>query len=380
MHDGSAFAGNIYFAAATTNENIVIKNCDISYSSGNGILFAGVVNAITIEYNHIHHNGAGYGSGADYAHSCGAGITTPSSTESGGSESQPIIIRHNEIDNNMPREGIAVGDATQTGLAYVQIYNNYVHDNGDIYYIYQGGGIGTGSVHCDVYNNLVTNTSGVNGNGAGIVVDLNSTYVNVHDNIVTGSDVAGISVYAGDHVNIYNNTLYDNQKNRGGYAGVMKAEIRLYEGVGHINQNINIKNNISYATGTTNLFYVQAETTDNSGLVFDYNLWYGGSATPFIWGASSYSFANYKTASSQDSHSINSDPLFVSTSDFHLQSSSPAINAGVDIGLVSDYENNFVFKGIAPDMGAYEYPLGGVIPGIFLSKGIFGNLDSLGRR
>ncbi|MFA5248636.1 MAG: choice-of-anchor Q domain-containing protein, partial [Patescibacteria group bacterium] len=38
---------------------------------------------------------------------------------------------------------------------------------------------------------------------------------------------------------------------------------------------------------------------------------------------------------------------------FHLQSSSPAINSGTDVGLTSDIEGNLIAS--VPDMGAYEY-------------------------
>jgi LysM repeat protein len=52
---------------------------------------------------------------------------------------------------------------------------------------------------------------------------------------------------------------------------------------------------------------------------------------------------------------MNSDPLFVSTAtpDFHLQSTSLAINAGTNVGLTSDYEGNSIVG--LPDIGAYEY-------------------------
>ena len=49
------------------------------------------------------------------------------------------------------------------------------------------------------------------------------------------------------------------------------------------------------------------------------------------------------------------NPLFKSVSDFHLQSGSPAIDAGVDLGYAFDIENKPVPHGAAPDMGAYEY-------------------------
>ena len=51
---------------------------------------------------------------------------------------------------------------------------------------------------------------------------------------------------------------------------------------------------------------------------------------------------------------IKLDPQFVvAGSDFHLQATSPAINAGEDVGLTTDFENNPV--SIPPEIGAYEY-------------------------
>ncbi len=52
------------------------------------------------------------------------------------------------------------------------------------------------------------------------------------------------------------------------------------------------------------------------------------------------------------------DPKFVNPSenDYHLQSISPAINAGVTISSVAnDYDGNSRPQGSAPDIGAYEY-------------------------
>ena len=47
------------------------------------------------------------------------------------------------------------------------------------------------------------------------------------------------------------------------------------------------------------------------------------------------------------------DPLFVSAVDYHLQVGSPAIDAGVDVGLTEDYDGQAV--GDPPEIGAYEY-------------------------
>jgi PKD repeat protein len=54
---------------------------------------------------------------------------------------------------------------------------------------------------------------------------------------------------------------------------------------------------------------------------------------------------------------INKNPLFTDASngDFHLQPTSPCIDAGTDVGLTEDFEGNPVPYGSAPDIGAYEY-------------------------
>ncbi len=50
------------------------------------------------------------------------------------------------------------------------------------------------------------------------------------------------------------------------------------------------------------------------------------------------------------------NPLFVNLAgrDFHLNSGSPAINAGIPLGYSRDYDNLSVPVGSAPDMGAFE--------------------------
>jgi hypothetical protein len=54
---------------------------------------------------------------------------------------------------------------------------------------------------------------------------------------------------------------------------------------------------------------------------------------------------------------INIDPQFVNinTLDFRLLPSSPAINAGINLGFTQDFELNPVPVGNLPDIGAYEY-------------------------
>ena len=68
----------------------------------------------------------------------------------------------------------------------------------------------------------------------------------------------------------------------------------------------------------------------------------------------------WQTATSQEANSLDSDPLFTDSAndDFTLTSLSPAINAGIDVGLTRDYAGTTLSDLTIPygfDIGAYFY-------------------------
>jgi len=118
-------------------------------------------------------------------------------------------------------------------------------------------------------------------------------------------------------------------------------------------ENSLIKNNIIHFSGTEQIIRVTSTAVSTT---IDENCYYSTDYTSaFYWVSSWYStFAAWQAASSQDAHSIAADPLFVDAAggDFRLQSSSPCINAGIDVCLTNDYSGNQLGK--VPDIGAYE--------------------------
>ena len=54
---------------------------------------------------------------------------------------------------------------------------------------------------------------------------------------------------------------------------------------------------------------------------------------------------------------IIADPLFVNATskNYHLQAGSPALNAGVDVGLTTDFDGNLLPVGMPPDDGAFQH-------------------------
>lgn len=81
-----------------------------------------------------------------------------------------------------------------------------------------------------------------------------------------------------------------------------------------------------------------------TGFLIDYNLIYNTPAFSFN-GKNHPTFSEWKKASSYDTHSIYSDPLFVAADDFRLQVESPAIGSGTDVGF-----------GQRVNIGAYQGP------------------------
>jgi len=114
-----------------------------------------------------------------------------------------------------------------------------------------------------------------------------------------------------------------------------------------------VKNNIIYARGTLGAL-IQKATTGSATI--DYNCYYKSSYTgQFIWNGTSYdTLAAWQTASSQDTNSIASNPLFIDAANgnFKLNPHSLCVNAGTDVSLTEDYEGLKIRH--APDIGAHE--------------------------
>jgi hypothetical protein len=170
-------------------------------------------------------------------------------------------------------------------------------------------------------------------------IDMNAGTINGNYSIIRGATSNGLLIRSGATGTIYNFDIYGN----GTGPWVMSGG------------TFTLKNSIVSGSGTQEII---ADT--GSTVTSDYNDFYhaaGGTFTTYH--GTDYSWANWKTNSSQDANSKNLDPLFVSTvtPDFHLQAASPCVNAGVDVGLTSDYQG-FPVIGL-PDIGAYEF---GYIP------------------
>jgi hypothetical protein len=157
---------------------------------------------------------------------------------------------------------------------------------------------------------------------------------NVFSNIYSsGGNTAGITVISeqGDNPYISNMQIYNN-------TFVAKAGQPANFGLDFTSQpngNVNglyIRNNIFQGFGVASIANQAAQTQSN--VVITHNN---------TWNTPAPTFAGSGVTMNNN---LALNPLFVSTSDFHLQSSSPLIDKGVNV--------NLPYNGLAPDMGAYE--------------------------
>ncbi len=180
----------------------------------------------------------------------------------------------------------------------------------------------------------------------------------VRDNFVAHCHTTGIALGGYDEERgsaedcaIINNTLYHNDKLQSGNGELMLQYNVLRN---------RIEDNIFYANEQA--LFISNEYTENEGNVVDYNLYFspsGADASTWQWKTTSYTgFAAYRQATGNDAHSLFADPRFVNASamDWHLQTSSPAIDAGVLLTITGelDHDGEPRVQG-AVDIGADEF-------------------------
>jgi hypothetical protein len=179
-----------------------------------------------------------------------------------------------------------------------------------------------------------------------------------------------LSLSGGNNINtkIYNNTIIDNSTGATGH-GVLFLTKDGTTSSGH-----EIKNNIFYTRSSNFQFITEWSETTRVSFTSDYNCFYQvGDWVPGVigtWyidnnGATNLyaTLAEWRAASGKDANSIDTNPKFVSSTDFSLQTSSPCKDTGETIAAVAnDYLGRSRPQGSAYDIGAYEY----VSPGHYL--------------
>ena len=189
-----------------------------------------------------------------------------------------------------------------------------------------------------------------------------TSYITARNNLIYHCHTAGVSIggYAPerghtDHSTVVNNTLYDNDTSGTG-SGEFQMQWNMADNI--------FVNNIVYA-GPRCLITVSKSQFERSQppVTIDHNLYYCASgAKASTWAGASATvkgFDKYVQSTGNDRHSRFLDPHFVDAAakDFHLQSESPAIAAGMNDGVPMgelDLEGLPRVKSGNIDIGCYQ--------------------------
>ncbi|GAI36850.1 unnamed protein product, partial [marine sediment metagenome] len=126
--------------------------------------------------------------------------------------------------------------------------------------------------------------------------------------------------------------------------------------------NFHFVNNIIVATRwTLDMPSASGDPSHNNTFNYD-NLWTYNPASGYEgfqarWSSVPYyDLSDFQTGTNQELNGISADPKFIDpdNGDFHLQSDSPCINAGVELLGFNDANSPWPYNGSAPDIGRYE--------------------------
>lgn len=264
-------------------------------------------------------------------------------------------IHDNIFEQNTPTNLNTVGDCLLVECYYTYktlIYNNTFNNGfrGVTIVPWHGGDI---HVYNNVFNKVLypilsnyssqghaENTSKVIN---GIYIYRNKVYVKYDAGYKNGAfTFKSTNGLATSNINIYNNTLVtDNVVHQGG--------IEFLIGSGSSISNVNIKNNIFCYFTNVGPFRCANSGTFN-GLHLENNLSYNKANFNILPKFTGTAISHYTYVNNiPKSNTTQVSPRFVNeaTHDFRLQSGSPAINAGVIVGLP--------YSGSAPDISTYEF-------------------------
>jgi uncharacterized repeat protein (TIGR02059 family) len=251
----------------------------------------------------------------------------------GGSSRGPYAfqadIHHNiigypslQVRNTASTNGGIYIEEDNTGPLY--IHHNLFRNIGTPFQVYPDYGTHTSNTY--IYSNLFNGIGTVGGAGGWSVLLACAS---------SPGGPGGNPII--DNFNFINNTVYVGSG--GGNQGLQLPDMGTAT-------NITVRNNI-FQGFEYNPIYADI----GSGQSIDYlsienNIFYGnGNNAPSLTGKA-------PTHNTTQNNIVN-NPLFISSSDFHLQAGSPAIAHGLGVGLTVDYDGNAYLS--PPSIGAFEY-------------------------
>ena len=240
-----------------------------------------------------------------------------------GTANYSVSIHNNTIGYNTLQPQLERGILLEKYAEYVLIYNNIIKNISTGFYVTEAG------TAPHYYNNI-------------------RIYCNVFMNMgQTGTEFQTWGMFFPDSGNstghgwyIHNNVIVASNEGRTTRWGIQVPRFATFHG-------LSIKNNILMNWDHAPINGDLNATLDT--LNISNNIFFNNANSNNVLFANGLSPINYT-----NENNLKVDPGFVSLTDFHLQAGSPAIGAGINVGLSTDKDG--VDWNNPPSIGAYEYP------------------------
>lgn len=339
-----------------------VKNCELFFSNCNTTFSGGGINADRSHYALYQGNHINYALGDAVMSWRGHDVTVadnyieniPDDGEYAGADGIQLGSKagtsyncdnYRIINNTIIRSS----DSTNKGCIIAEYGDNGLISGNTCY---KGRfGIAPSGDNVTVSCNYVTGFG--NGGGIRVTEDTPNDGIKILYNIISESGgFSGIQIsndtsgHAENRSNfqIHNNVIYNT------YYGISIGQ--PFSG--------SIKNNIVWGRHTNPRNRLSLGTVIAGQAVdIDHNIYQDKGTESLIYysGTSYYDLASWQSATGFDTHSSTADPEWINPTegDFHLKSISPAIDAGTDVGMASDFGGHAVPQGSAPEIGPIEY-------------------------
>ena len=268
-----------------------------------------------------------------------------------GFDIHDIVIEGNTMHDGYHTTGVDLATKTTGGMDSVIIRNNYVSD------------LPTKNETGEAPEDYLSELNFISEDGPGTI-----RRVKIYNNIFVNPSNTGIHIMGvSGPLEVYHNTFYG--MNQVLHRNTMFVTCNYTSSKpiltrGAASSNVVLKNNLflsnaNFDVNTTAICVYLSGGTPPSCLTADYNLYDQVDARLPVYqiGKTRYKMSDWvalKEALNGETHSPTpQDPRLVSPTDFHLRRGSPAIGAGVNMGVVTDHAG--VQRAPTPAIGAFEY-------------------------
>jgi len=223
---------------------------------------------------------------------------------------------------------------------------------------------GTGTANTTIVNNIITDITAVGGSN------------------IASAGIAGIKIYSGTNHYIYYNSVSLTGNVSHAVAGDISTAIYFISATGIVLKDNIFRNSILNTAASAYAYAIYSDNDKTAFTAIDYNDYFPSGSQGRLGycynSGTATTIAAWRTITGQDAHSISADPLFTSTTDLHIDRSSPADNAATPLaGITNDFEN-VMRHATTPAMGALETTVDALGP--FINYTLLKNTASLSAR